>query len=83
MPPRNSNVARMDRRAELGAVGPRIAEAIRVAGESIHSVAQATGIPTTDLKQYLTSEAPFPLGALGKVGGFLSLPPQELIGARS
>ncbi|MGN7978249.1 hypothetical protein ACTJJ4_11810 [Microbacterium sp. 22195] len=64
----------MDRkRTEIG-IARRVDLAIREAGSDVHSVAQAADITTAELEERLEGRAPFLLGELVRVGGFLRVP---------
>ena len=52
-----------------------VSAAIHDAGASVETVAEATGIPCSELNAHLRGESPFTLDELGSVGGFLRLSP--------
>ena len=58
----------MSRRTSLGSI---VSKAIKDNGATPDSVAQAADITVADLDRYLHDEAPFPVSALRRVGGFL------------
>ena len=69
----------MDRLHTEIAIARRVDLAIRESGFDVPSVAKAADITTTDMEDRLAGRAPFMLGELVSVGGFLRLPVSQFL----
>ena len=69
----------MDRLHTEIAIARRVDLAIRESGFDVPSVANAADITTTDMEDRLAGRAPFMLGELESVGGFLRLPVSQFL----
>lgn len=69
----------MERRAIRDIIASNVTAAIEAAGTDVRSVAEATDMPLADLESALRSETPIGAAALGRVGGFLRVPVEDLM----
>jgi hypothetical protein len=71
----------MDRRRVTSRIAGNVRSAIDAAGVSVHTVAEAADITSTDLIDRLDGRVEFEVDVLRGVGGFLRVPVTQLLEA--
>lgn len=68
----------MARRSTNEILGLAVQTLMVSANVDTETLSKATDLPVAELTAYLSGDAPFKLGDLAKVGGFLRIPVSEL-----
>jgi hypothetical protein len=70
-----------ERRVPTATVGSNLAAAVASSSHSLDTLAAATGLATEDLRAFIRGDADMNVADLVRVGGFLHVGADELIGA--